>query len=147
MTPPSDLGLKPDPSFAQDERLYRRISPDDISEDNRVMATAVADIQERQPSCSFNRDKYSRPEDVLDKARPELNKIAFLVAGNLPEPVSHPLEPQTKFCFRLEHLPEESNYSHTEVQVTKDNTVPSKLKNAILRRDLREALADKMFVL
>lgn len=149
MTAPGDLGLKPDPEFASDERLYRRIGPDHITEDSHVMAAAVDDIQERHPSCSFNRGKYSDPEDVLDPDHPDLNRIAFLVAGNLPEPVSHPLEPEKEYGFRLEHLPEEDNYSHTEVQVKKESEdkVVSKLRNPELRRYLREALAEKLFVL
>ena len=147
MKAPSDLGLKPDPLFGPDERLYRRILPDHISEDNHVMAAAVEDIKERHPSCSFNRGKYSNPQDVLDSDHPELSKIAFLVAGNLPEPVAHPSDPQTKFGFRLEHLPDEDNYSHSEVQVTKNATIASNLKNSEVRRHLREALADKMLIL
>lgn len=144
---PSGLGLKPDPNFTSDERLFRRIDPDHIDQDNHVMASAVEDIQERQPSCSFNRGKYSDPEEVLDPAHPELNRIAYLMAGNLPAPVPHPVNPQDKFGFRLEHLPKETNYSHTEVQVTRNAAAASKLKNPELRRQLREALAEKMFVL
>jgi hypothetical protein len=111
------------------------------------MGASIEDIKERHPSCSFNRGKYSNPQDVLDPDHPEMSMIAFLVAGNLPQPVPHPSDPQTKFGFRLEHLPEENNYSHSEVQVTKNATVASNLKSSEVRRHLRESLAEKMFVL
>lgn len=149
MTAPSGLGLKPDPEFTPTERLYRRIGPEHIDEQNHVMGGAVEDITDRHPSCSFNREKYSNPEDVLDSNKPAMNRIACLVAGDLPAPVPHPLEPNKKYEFRLEHLPEEDNYSHTEVQVTKEGEgeIVNGLSNRILRRDLREKLAEKMFVL
>ncbi len=142
-----DFGLKPDPDFSPDERLYRRINPDQIYEGNRVLGNALEDIKERHPSCSFNRGKYSDPNDVLDPASSEYNRIAFLVAGNLPEPQPHPTDPQALYAFRLEHLPEDINYSHTEAQVTKQGKSASRVGSADLRRQLREALADKMSVL
>ena len=148
-----DFGLKPDPDFAADERLYRRVKPDQISEENHVLALALDDITERHPSCSFNRSKYSDPEDVLDSNHPAYNRIAFLVAGNLPEPQSHPSNPTMMYAFRLTHLPDRDNHSHTEAQVTKQVEIASlpedatKLGSPALRRQLREALAEKMFVL
>jgi hypothetical protein len=47
----------------------------------------------------------------------------------------------------LEHLPEEENYSHTEVQVTEGGEKATKLGSRLLRKQLREAVADKMLVL
>lgn len=140
------FGLKPDPNFDPDERLYRRVKPDQIHE-GIVLAAAVDDIQEQHPSCSFNRGKYSDPRDVLLDTHPQYNRIAFLIAGNLPEPQPHPIDPKIIYDFRLEHLPEENNYSHSEVQVTKQGTPATRLKSPELRRHLREALAEKMSIL
>ena len=142
-----DFGLKPDPIFAPDESLYRRINPDYIYNGNCVLGNALEDIQERHPSCSFNRSKYSEPKDVLDASHPEDNRIAHLVVSNLPGPQPHPKDPKVLYGYRVEHLPEEANYSHTEVQVTKQGTQAPRLGSAELRKHLREALAEKMSVL
>jgi len=142
-----DFGLKPDPNFSDDEKLYRRIKQDQIYDGNRVLGNALDDIQEKHSSCSFNRGKYSDPKDVLDSNYPEHNRVAALLAGNLPEPQPHPSDAKILYAFRLEHLPKDSNYSHSEAQVTKQGLTATKLGSADFRRQLREALADKMSVL
>ena len=152
MSSSSELGLKPDPSFENDEKLFRRVDEQHI-QNNRVMGNALEEIREQHPSCSFNREKYSLPEQVLDPSRPEQNRIAYLVAGNLPKPELYPLDPSVPqaqkvlYAFRLIHLPEENNYSHTEAQVTKRGQDATKVGSKSVRRELREALAEKMTVL
>jgi len=141
---PSDL--QPDPYFDPGEKLYRRIDPQYTYEGNRVRGAALQDIQEKNPSCSFNRSKYSDPECVLDlEAYPEQTRIACLAVKNLPEPFPHnPNTPETRYGLKPIHLPEPGNYSHTEVTVTKQGNLANKIKNEITRRNLREALADEM---
>lgn len=139
----SDIGLKTDPYFCDDERLYRRVDPQHL-DGVRVLGNAVEDIQEKHPSCSFNRAKYSKPENVLDVRKPEQCRVAFLVAGDLPQPVPHPSDANTLYAFRVMHLPDDGNYSHSEAQVCEQGIASQKLGSKALRRSLREALADKM---
>lgn len=146
MTIANGFGLKPDPDFEVTEQLFRRVSPDQL-DGEKVLVAAVEDIKERHPSCSFNRGKYSDPEDVLDSTHPEYNRIACLTAGNLPAPIPHPTTPELIYSFCLLHIPTEENYSHSEAQVVKQGDNATQLKSPVLRRLLREALAEKMTVL
>ena len=105
-----------DPCFAKSEALYRRISIDQVDGD-RILASAV-----EMPACSFDRSKYStRPESVIDRAKPEFNGIAKLMVGDMPAPVSvfgvPDKGPPASYEFYPEDLPEPDNEAHSEVRI------------------------------
>lgn len=61
------------------------------------------------PAFSVNREKYSRAEDVRH-GHPEHGIFAFEVQA-IPCQVE-----ESPYHFGVEHLPEEENYSHSEVR-------------------------------
>lgn len=132
-----------DESIPPDEPLYRSISLDDVRGED-VLPQAV-DL----PRCSFNRSRYSKPEDVLTPKRPLDNGIAELLPGNLPDPVprasgGNPYE----FLAADDPNPQEDpeNDAHCEIRIkpkglpfnsnhkVKDKGVLAKAKDELARK-------------
>jgi hypothetical protein len=108
-----------------DEYLYLRIKPDEI------LGTSVVPAVVSFPDWSTNRQRFSRPEEVLDSIRYPLHtRIAELRIGDIPATI--PPDPPrageaapVPWCFQARHVPIKDhakypdNYAHTEVQQNK----------------------------
>lgn len=102
----------PDNPIPPEESLYRRVCWADVEGDH-VLATAI-DL----PSWSFNRAKYSVPEDVLDLVnRSAYNGVAEITVGAIPAEFT-PLE--KTYHLWAEHVPCLQNYAHSEVRVKRE---------------------------
>jgi hypothetical protein len=104
-------GRPVDPHFEPDERLYLRVHEDHL-DSGRLGAGAI-----RFTEQSVNRGKYSQPEWVLiprffDWA------IAQFTVQDVPNSIASPGGPV--FTFKTEHLPEQDNYSHSEIRTYKN---------------------------
>ena len=129
------------------ERLFRSVALRHVDND-RVLDSAV-----EAPATSFNREKYSQPEDVLSSHRPDDNGIVVMLAGALPEPLS-PTEPGGnvyEFSVADDPNPPEDpeNDAHAEVRLARRGIAydarhrPGKSA----RQKARLALANKLRVL
>ena len=113
-------GRPVDPLFEPSENLYRRCQADQIV--GRILPQAF-----RSPSFSVNRGKYSEPQDVLIPSYERWGVAGFQVKDVPSRIVS---SGGTQFEFRIDHIPEEDNYSHSEVRTYKNGRFDPKLKVA-----------------
>lgn len=90
---------------------------------------------------SVNRELFSEPADVLLPAHLECGVVGFEV-GDVPERLES--GDGRVFEFRVEHVPEEDNYAHSEVRVFHNaerlGGKPPKLVRRVFRLRLREKL-------
>lgn len=100
------LGRVVDPNFEPSEQLYRRFHRDHFLA-GEVLAQAIT-----FPAFSVNREKYSQANDVL-LGYPTYGVLSFPVRG-VPAECASP--DGRVFRFRVEHVPEEDNYAHSEVR-------------------------------
>src|SRR5262249_52309269 len=100
-------GRPADPDFASEEHLCRRCRIDQIDGDH-LARDAIG-----FPDWSVNRARYSEPGDALLPDWPDWGVASFTV-GSVPPRISSPGGPI--FEFRVEHVPEENNYAHSEVR-------------------------------
>lgn len=98
-------GRAPDPEFLPSERLFRRVPASALDDDYPLEASI------RFPDFSVNREKYSFLEDVVLN-HPGFGILVFRVA-DVPPRLS---DDRRTFSFRVEHVPEEDNYAHSEVR-------------------------------
>ena len=102
-----------DQVFAREESLYRRYRAEHFQ--NRQLLPSAF----RFPRQSFNRAKYSQPEDVLhpDCCDGKILNSGWGVlecsSGDLPTPIAGP-DGRT-FRFEVVHAPRECCYAHTEL--------------------------------
>lgn len=68
--------------------------------------------QIRFPDFSVNRGKYSSPRDVLRPTDTGWGVATFLVR-DIPPTLTHGT---TQYDFKVIHLPESTNYAHSEVR-------------------------------
>lgn len=107
-------GRDPVQWFAPEENLFQRINSEDLDESGRLLPTAF-----RVPCQSVNRAKFSEPEWVLIPTFEKLGIVAYAVKD---VPLRIPVEQQTAkqkasdYVFRVKHVPQDDNYSHSEVQ-------------------------------
>lgn len=131
-----------DNEFAPSERLFLRLHPEHFSNRHtdppRVLVGAV-----RFPDFSVNRGKYSEPEDVLAPHWPKWGISAFRV-DHVPPSLSW--EDGRTYDFRVEHVPEEHNYAHSEVRTYKDGERGHE-PNKVLKMKFRAILAERMEIL
>lgn len=120
----------PDPEFEPSERLFRRIPP--VHFEGGFLSDAFVPF----PAFSTNREKYSRPEDII-AAHPRYGIAAFAV-GDIPPVLDD-------FAFRAEHRPEPDNYSHTEVLSLREGDLAEPPR--ILRKRFRDLLRQRIRVL
>lgn len=125
----------PDPAFGDSERLFRRIHPD------HLLDGFLADAFLPFPSFSVNREKYSRPEDVICD-HPAFGIAAFAV-GDIPPELEN--ESSQTFQFGVEHAPLPDNYAHSEVHSYLDGrkAKPSR----IVRKRFRDLLRQRTVIL
>jgi len=105
-----------DPNFQKDERLYYRCQEDFFDEKGNIVGSSI-----KFPTCSVNRGKYSKPEDVLLPDYLNWGIVEFQV-GNIPAQLKTP--DGKEFDFKVEHDPTEENYSHSEIRTYKDGLIP-----------------------
>jgi hypothetical protein len=112
----------------------------------------LAAVGVRLPTFSVNRGgEYSQPEDVLI---PPLNKpienielmgIVSLLVGHIP-PQLTPTGGKT-IEFKIEHAPEEDNYSHCNVKAYKDGGHTEKLQiSETIKKEFRAEIARQAFI-
>lgn len=114
------------PHFDRAELLYLRYGANDFREDGNLDPAAL-----RCPGQSVNRGNFSSPEDVLFHETGKFNGLGVVEfrVQDIPETVSPEQGPGWRFFAR--HVPEESNYAHSEIGAallsgTERSTSPSK---------------------
>lgn len=93
---------------------------------------------------SLNRGKYSEPEDVL------IGRVGFGIATfkAADVPASVLSETGNAFDFRLDHDPEEENYSHSRIIVGRDGLFQADLKvPKTVKKKYRLTISDKATIL
>jgi len=147
MNTPQAHSFPPDQSFSPEERLFRAVQVKHVQDGTTVLADAI-----QLPSLSCNREKYRDfPEAVLAifSHKPEdcYLYVAILSAVDMPPPKTA----DGKVFWELfpEHIPEEENYSHTEIRARrcgKDYNPEVKI-NSKVKMELKAFLAGKMRVI
>ena len=131
-------GRSADPNFAPGERLFQRVDRDDVAK----LGARPSSLQIRFPTQSVNREKYSKPEWVLLPDWLHMGVIAFKVEDVPPSLTPEggiPLE------FRVEHVPEEENYAHSEIRTYRGDVYDEFLtvKSKTLKKVFRQRLAEQ----
>jgi hypothetical protein len=132
-------GRSDDQEFEPSEELYHRCTEGSTYEDPvqpnlwRLKPSAL-----RSPDFSVNRQKYSQPEDVLLPNYQGWGVVSFTV-GDVPASIAS--QGQVVFDFRVEHVPDEDNYAHSEVRtfrggqrVLASSKVPETVKSLFRQR-------------
>ena len=125
--------------FSDSEDVFRRFETRHFA-NGELLPAAVP-----FPRASVNRSKYSRAEDVLfsDDGGYDGHGVFAFASRDLPKGVDRA---GTPFDFALEHVPLESNYSHSELACSsplrqvKPDLVPSKTAKSQFRADLSKRL-------
>ena len=136
-----------DPDLLATEKLYLRCKLDWIDQSGQIKKAYIS-----FPDQSVNRQRFSRPKDVLLPDGSEKSKewilwgVARILVSDLP-----PDEQTTggagsrgmTYSFSAEHDPEEDNYSHTELRVYKNGQRERKSKkiNSQVKTAYRTKLA------
>lgn len=136
---------EPDQIFHPGERLFRRISAAHVV--NGVVTDAAVRLG-FPPACSFNREKYSAPEDVLLGTHPTLNGIVCAQVRD----VEFAETTEGNVCWEtfVLHAPEAGNYAHTEVRLKRQgerynsNATPN---SKVFRKLIRSRLASRLTIL
>jgi hypothetical protein len=132
-------GRPDDQEFEPTEELYHRCKEGSTYEDPaQPSAWRLKPSALRSPDFSVNRQKYSQPEDVLLPTYQGWGVAAFAV-GDVPASISSP--GQVGFEFRVEHVPEEENYAHSEIRtyrgerrILASSKVPDTVKSLFRQR-------------
>lgn len=138
-------GREIDPVFEPTEPLFSRCAKKDIIEGDENSADVLSSIAVRFPDFSVNRGKYSEPEDVLIPSVGEpLDKYAQMgiVKFTVGTATWEHKPDQVKYEMRVEHNPDEHNYSHSEVKTYKNGVYDSGVKiNNTIKKEYRARLA------
>jgi hypothetical protein len=102
---------KPDPDFAADESLYRRIRPD-MYANGQIELDAV-----ELPDMSVDRGKYAQPEWLLLGEHADWGVAGFRVK-DIPARLVH--LGTWAYTFEPRHVPHKRNYPHSEVWAFED---------------------------
>jgi hypothetical protein len=109
-----------DNNFTPQERLFFRISPEtEIGADDKPDASCI-----KYPDMSVNREKYSEQDDVIFSFT-GWGVAAFRVA-DVPQAIKSEGGPE--YQYKVEHVPEDKNYSHSEVRTYKNGIYSEKIK-------------------
>jgi hypothetical protein len=123
------------PDFDPEEQLFRRCRQEDVDE-GRLSRSAI-----RFPDWSVNRSRFSEPGDALLPDWAGWGVAAFAVK-DVPPSVASEGGPDVE--FKVEHVPLEENYAHSEVRAYKlgkhsrDLGVPKTVKSRF-----RQILSEK----
>jgi hypothetical protein len=131
-------GRAVDPDLSPDESFFRAVRRNDLH-DGRLFPDVI-----RFP-YSVNKGKYSEPADVIrsPKPRPQSGVAEFKV-GHVP--VDDVEIQAARYAFRVEHVPEEDNYAHSEIRLYKDGRFlgEEQPKPRPVRLQLRVLFADRV---
>jgi hypothetical protein len=125
-----------DPDFQPTEFLYVRCRAEDIEGEH------LSPLSVKFPDWSVNREKCGQPQDVLISRWPTWGIAAFQVRDVPPSLTS---VGNVTYNFRVEHVPDEDNYAHSEIRTYRgpihhqDLNSPPKL----VKKDFRYALSQK----
>jgi hypothetical protein len=131
-----------DPTIPAEEALYRSVAKEHVGE-HGVLAAAVD-----APACSFNRSRYSAPDDVITASRPTENGILEITPGELPPPL--PRADATPYEFYAADDPclvnGRENEAHCEVRIKRTGTeyAANHKPPKDIKLKAREALARKL---
>jgi hypothetical protein len=140
-------GRDPDQDFSEPgESLYYRCRPEHV-EDGHILPEGQGQppfsfTGKAPPGVSVNRGRYSQPEDVLvpgvgqPSDRYDGYVVACLYVRDVPTAADD-------FRFRLAHVPEEDNYSHSEIRAFRNNGVESVRPPPSVRKWLRYWMAER----
>ncbi len=89
------------------------------------------------PVQSVNRGAFSEPEDVLLPDKPSRG-IAYFLIKDIPPPKQGKDHPGKLFALVTQHMPEEDNYSHSEIHASVNGGLDEK-KNmpSVIRKQFR----------
>ena len=111
-------GRNVDDNFDSEEKLFHRFT----SMQKAEYVFYPASI--RFPDFSVNREKYSEPKDVLLHEYPKYLDwgIASFKVDDIPksEITGEGTDNETVYKFKPVHVPEDENYSHSEVRTLKN---------------------------
>lgn len=131
-----------DTTFGRAEQLFFRCKLDWIDDTQRIKPAKV-----HFPDQSVNREKYSRPTDVLLPDSSPRSKewivwgVAVIRVCDIP-PASE-TSAGVSYAFTAEHDPDDDNYGHTELRVYKNGQRESNKKkiNETIKKEYRTNLA------
>lgn len=130
-----------DPEFDSAERLFYRF------EGEYALGASLRGLQVRSPDFSVNREKHGGlAAYVLIPNWLDLGIAAFTVSS-IPGPATS--EGEVTFSWRVEHVPEENNYHHSEIHTFKSGVkcTRSAQVSDTIKKGFRQALAEKMEVI
>ncbi len=117
-----------DETFTSQERLFHRCAYDWLDSEGKLKHANVS-----FPDQSVNREKYSKPFDVIlpDRTPRTTGWIYWGVAAIRVEQIPEPEATSGGgvFEFRVEHDPEFDNFSHSEIRVFKNGKHESRKGN------------------
>ena len=126
--------------FDPQERLFQRF--DKLIEEGGHLYPA----QVHFPDFSVNRERFSKPEDVLLPIYLKWGIVAFKVK-DIPDKkiVNEGAEEETIYSFIIVHIPQSDNYAHSEVRTEKNGVYKKgKIKNKDVKRYFRYKLSEKL---
>lgn len=141
-------GRQFDKVFYPDEVLYFRCKKDWIDGNEKSIKPASFPI----PNQSVNRNKYSKPKDVLIPNNEEKTKgwifwgVARIFVKDIPEGVETEGSIGAKkvyYKFGVAHDPEEDNFGHSEIRVYKDGGAIKKVNSKEVKKVYRTNLSFK----
>ena len=91
------------PVFDAEEKLFVRVQPD------HLVGGCVRPEAFRVPCQSCNREQFSEPDWVLSDWG-----VVYVRSGDVPPAFS---SPNVDYNVDVEHVPLETNYSHSEIRV------------------------------
>ncbi len=145
----------PDQSFEEGELLYRRFRVLGKVEDwknDKSLSVAIFEIK----NDSFNRSKYSNPEDVLYNDNFEADGKHHTSNGILSLPVAELNEfdfpvLQNKilkhYTIKVSHTPLVCNYSHSEIFVLEEEQQIDSNKPKSMKAALRDFLLERVTII
>lgn len=135
-------GRKPDPTFGSDELLYRRIPLEYLDGNEVLQAHLVAFLE--FPATSTNRSKYSEPVDVLIEAKARPSAVfSWIVSEVVGIEVLREDLNGFDYTSYVEHVPEELNYSHSEIRTRRVNSGEDKKPSSKQKMEYRSLLASR----
>lgn len=139
----------PDPQFNPREPMYIRCASNHLqrtSDARRLLPTFI-----RASGQSLNRGKYSFCFDVLLPGAQQASLqwlycgVAFLQVSEVPNQLQFSA---TATAFRVEHLPDDDNYGHSEIRAYKSDKLLAHNKVAeTVKKELRQIISDRARVL
>jgi hypothetical protein len=136
-------GTPEDPVFLNGEKLFRRYRKEDFY-DQRLLPAAF-----KFPRQSFNRERYSTPEDVLHSDCCNGQQLVGwgvleCSATDLPTPIDGPNN--RRFHFAAVHQPRECCYAHTELWCRIEDQWVDEPSPKKLKETFRVLLAQRMTI-